>query len=116
MLLFCCFYSEKGVSDNKKQTDQEKDLRRKAREKLLKCKMYKWAAIILAFGAFVVTVNLNITLADGNSMVIARRPILIVIFLLPFVPPLFMGILSKRLYTQAMRDLEPLRNGKAQAR
>ncbi|MBL4804851.1 MAG: hypothetical protein JKY71_08295 [Alphaproteobacteria bacterium] len=104
------------TSDNKKQTDQEKDLRRKAREKLLKCKMYKWAAIILAFGAFVVTVNLNITLADGNSMVIARRPILIVIFLLPFVPPLFMGILSKRLYTQAMRDLEPLRNGKAQAR
>lgn len=85
------------------------NLRRKAKEKLLKYKLYKWIAILLAVGALIVTVNLHLTLADGNSNIVSRRPFLIVIFLLPFVPPVFMGILSKRMYSQAMRDLEPLR-------
>lgn len=97
------------ISGKDKKTEQEEVLRKQAREKLFKHKVYKWVAVLLAFGAFIITINLNMTLADGNSMVITRRPFLIVIFLLPFVPPLFMGILSKKLYTQAMRDLEPLR-------
>ena len=81
--------------------------RRRAREKILRAKLYKIVSFACMLAALVIAVVFYQTLAKGDPLTLIRNPVLVGILFLPFVPAFVLAVLSRKNRAAALRILEP---------
>lgn len=83
---------------------------KKAKELIIRAKVYRAVAFVFAAAGFIVAVLLYQKLAHGRPENIMQNPVLIVILLLPFVPAAFLAMLSGSKRAKATKILKPLQS------
>ena len=91
-------------------SDHSLKARRLAQEKLTRSKLYMIIAVSLAVGSFVISLSLYIMLGHGSPIFILQQPSLIPLLIVPFFPALFMAVLSRKKYSEAVKILDPPQN------
>ncbi|MCB1720811.1 MAG: hypothetical protein KDI11_03555 [Alphaproteobacteria bacterium] len=89
------------------QIDKECADKACAKEKLIRAKFYWFMAIGCMLAAFVISGYIFENLGHGDPTYIVRNPLVVVLLLLPFLPAVFMAILSKSRRAQAIKILQP---------
>ncbi len=85
----------------------EFEIKQKAKENLVRSKLYKIASLVCMIIALFVVVFLYEALAKGDPVTVIKNPVLLGILFLPFFPPFFLAILSKKKRREAIKMLEP---------
>lgn len=70
--------------------------RLKAREYLLKTKLYRFITIAFLLIGVILFIFLYLTHVEGNVMDALRRPVTVLIFLVPFLPAAFLSFLTRK--------------------
>ncbi len=86
--------------------DYTKDQKDSARRHLMQSKIFKIAAIGLTVMAVIVSFMLYSTLANGDALTFVKRPFVILIMLLPFLPAYVFAMMSKKHYRKATKVLQ----------
>ncbi|HOO80974.1 MAG TPA: hypothetical protein PK513_00535 [Alphaproteobacteria bacterium] len=89
------------------QIDKECADKTCAKEKLIRAKFYRFMAIGCMLSAFVISGYIFEILGHGNPAYIVHNPLVVLLLLLPFLPAVFMAILSKSRRAQAIKILQP---------
>lgn len=80
----------------------------KAKELIIRSKLYRIVAYVMGLAGFVISATLYQKMGHGDPLYVMQNPLLILVFLLPFVPTVFLAMLSSRKRAKATGILRPL--------
>ena len=93
--------------NSKSEAELEIQSKQKAKENIVRSKLYKIVSLVCMIIALLVVVILYEALAKGDPVTVIKNPVLLGILLLPFFPAFFLAILSKKKRREAIKILEP---------